>query len=161
MNKKNNFELITNQERRDLLKGVVAVTAAVASTAILADTEEHHHEKTATADNANHYELIEAALSCVKNGQLCSAHCLDLIKTGDTSTAQCLTAVTQMLTMCSTLSQMAAYKSPHLGMLAKVCAEVCADCEKECRKHEDKHAACKACADSCAACIKECQKIAA
>lgn len=161
MNEITNAMLPASQERRELLRGVLAVTAAVASSAILAEDSEHHHAPAANANEVKNQTLIDAALSCVKNGQLCSAHCIDLIKSGDTSTAQCLAAVTQMLTMCNALLSLSASQSKYLPALAKICMEVCEDCEKECRKHEEKHAACKACADSCANCVKECKKVTA
>ncbi|MDH5389493.1 MAG: Csp1 family four helix bundle copper storage protein, partial [Gammaproteobacteria bacterium] len=100
-----------------------------------------------------------AALDCIKTGQACNDHCIELVKTGDTSIADCMDILTESLAMCIALSQMASAQSSHLPELAKLCISVCEECEKECRKHEKKHAACKACADSCNACIKACKKI--
>lgn len=156
-----NQVLPANQERREMLRGVLAVTAAVSASALFAQENEHQHQPVANANAEGNPEVIDAALHCVKSGQLCLAHCVQLVKNGDTSIAQCLAATTQMLTMCNALSQMAAAQSKYLPELAKICIEVCEDCEKECRRHEEKHAACKACADSCSNCIKICKKISA
>lgn len=141
-----------NQNRRNLLLGSVAVaTALAAAPAFSAGGHEHH------AENPN-AGLIDAALDCVKKGDVCQQHCIELVKAGDTSIADCLRTVVDMLPMCATLTKLASHQSVHLAALARVCIAVCEDCEKECRKHENKHAACKACAESCAACIEACKK---
>lgn len=101
--------------------------------------------------------VIDTALDCLKNGQACLDHCIELFKMGDNSVANCADKVTEMLAMCTALSQMASYNSMHLAKFAKVCAAVRKDCKKAC----DKHKACKDCSDSCKKCIKECEKIAA
>ncbi|CAK0739827.1 Four-helix bundle copper-binding protein [Gammaproteobacteria bacterium] len=157
---------LENTARRDLLKGMLAMTAAatVASKSVLGEelseaAHEHaHHHHPMTEKNVG---LIDAATHCVTTGEACVAHCLELIKVGDTSTAMCMESAIQMQTICTALSQLAAYRSAHLPALAKICATACEECEKECRKHEDKHPECKACANSCANCAKECKKIAA
>lgn len=143
--------------RRDLLQGMVALTASLAAGSVLAGAEHVHHAESAATPNT----LVQAALDCVKAGQTCTNHCIGLFKRGDTSTAACMAAVTEMLAMCTALSQMASYNSVYLPALASVCAKVCQNCEQECRKHENKHSACKACAESCAHCITECEKVAA
>lgn len=144
--------------RRDLLKGAVVATAAMAtgaSSSVIGASNEHmHHGNPNTA-------LVDTALDCLKTGQACLDHCIDLFKMGDTSVADCADKVTEMLAMCNALSQMASYQSKHLAAVAKVCAAVCKDCKKACDKHADKHEACKACAKSCEDCIEACEKIAA
>ena len=139
--------------RREVLLGAAAIAATLATQTAFAG-DEHHHKGSDTG-------LIDASLGCVKAGQICLDHCVELIKNGDTSISACLEAVSDMLPMCSTLSKLASSQSPHLAAFAKVCIAVCEDCEKECQKHANKHAACKACAESCAACIKACKKVAA
>ena len=146
--------------RRDLLKGAVAASAVIAagssSSAISADADHSHmHHASANGD------VIDAALGCVKNGQACLDHCMELFKAGDNSVANCADKVTEMLAMCTALSQMASYQSKHLDKLAKVCIDTCEDCKKACEEHADKHQACKNCADSCEECIDACKKIAA
>ena len=146
--------------RRDLLKGAVAASAALAagsSTSAFAGKQDHSHMNHANPNVG----IIDAAQSCMKNGQLCLDHCIDLFKMGDNSVANCADKVTEMLAMCTALSQMASYQSKHLAKFAKVCAAVCKDCKKACDEHADKHQACKDCSDSCKECIKACEKIAA
>ena len=143
--------------RRDLLKGAVVASAAMASSTVFGASNDHSHMNHGNPNSG----LVDTALDCVKSGQACLDHCIDLFKMGDTSVAECADTVTEMLAMCNALSQMASAQSKHLGKLAKVCAQVCKDCKKACDEHADKHKACKDCADSCAACIKACEKIAA
>ena len=145
--------------RRDLIKNAVVASTVVGATlsakSSLASESKHHHH----AENKNQ-TAIDAALHCVKSGQLCMDHCIELFKNGDTSVAKCADTVNEMLAMCTALSQMAAYRSSHLKDFAKVCAAVCEDCKKECEKHSDKHVECKDCADSCGDCIDACKNIA-
>ncbi len=140
--------------RRDLLKGAVVASAAMASGTVFGSSNEHHHHSNANTG------LVDTALDCIKTGQACLDHCFELFKQGDNSVANCADKVNEMLAMCTALTQMASSQSKHLAEVAKVCAAVCKDCKKECEKHAKKHAACKACAESCEKCIKACEKIA-
>ena len=156
MNNHSKDESLEDNTRRNLLIGATAMTAALATgTTFAASGHKHHH-----ASNRN-TGLIDTALDCIKSGQACNDHCIELVKSGDTSIADCMSSVSEMLAACTALSQMASYQSKHLAALAKVCIAVCEDCEKECSKHEKKHAECKACAESCRDCIKACEKVAA
>ena len=148
-------EMIDSVERRKVLAsaGLVATMAAINPTLAFGSSQ-HEHEKTTT-------NVVDTALDCVKKGQACIEHCLELFKIGDTSVAECANTVQEMLAICTAISQMASYRSKYLPDLAKVCINVCEDCENECRKHEKMHAACKACANSCEECIKECKKLIA
>jgi len=145
--------LIENKGRRNILIGAAAVATTLASGSAFSATE-HHHKKNSNTG------LIDSAFGCVKAGQACNDHCIELVKSGDTSIADCMDSVSEMLATCTALTQMASYRSLHLPAFAKVCISVCEDCEKECRKHEKKHAECKACAESCRDCIKACKKVA-
>ena len=142
--------------RRDLLKGAVVASATMATGTVFGSSgHDHMNHKNPNSG------LVDTALDCMKTGQACLDHCIDLFKQGDTSVADCADKVTEMLAMCNALSQMASYKSKHLAKLAKVCAAVCKDCKKACEEHAKKHKACKDCAASCDDCIKACEKIAA
>lgn len=147
-------KIIANKGRREMLFGAAAVAATLATNTAFSATDHHHHMNKNSG-------LVDAALDCVKKGQACNDHCIALVKSGDTSIADCMASVSEMLATCTALSQMASYQSKHLATLAKVCIAVCEDCEKECNKHGKKHAECKACADSCRDCIKACKKVAA
>lgn len=109
--------------------------------------------------SSSHKALIDAAALCLKEGEICAAHCVASLGTGDTSLKACLTTVMATLPMCDALMRFAAMDAPRLKELAKVCRDVCDDCEKECKKHAEHHAVCKACGEACAACIKECDKL--
>ncbi len=160
MNPKNSGSDLPSPERRSLLLGAAALTAVAAAGPAAAssrDEHEHNHEHAHGEENP----LVESALDCVKTGERCAAHCIELFKTGDTSLARCLAAVTEMLPMCTALARLAATNSRHLPALAQVCISVCEDCEKACRKHEKEHPECRECAEACAECIEDCRKFLA
>ena len=115
---------------------------------------------TTTTTGQKNQTLINGASDCIKTGEACINHCLDLLAQGDKEMAACAKSVNELLAVCAALQRLATVDSKFLPKYAKVSAEVCEACEKECRKHEKKHKECKACADSCAACLKECKKIA-
>ena len=140
--------------RRKFLRSAAVIAASATSATVLAAKETHQHHQTNSS-------LVDVALDCVKNGEVCKDHCIRLIKDGDTSIADCLSAVNDMLPVCSALARLAITESKHLKDYAKVCIAICKDCEKACEEHKDMHTACKACMESCAQCIKECKKIAA
>ena len=144
-----------NEARRNILFGATAVASVVASNSVFSATDHKHHQMNRNTG------LIDTAMDCIKTGQACNDHCIELVKSGDTSIADCMSTVSEMLAACTALLQLASYQSRHLPAIAKVCIDVCNDCEKECRKHEDKHVECKACANSCLDCIEACKKIAA
>lgn len=150
---------VDSQTRRDLLLGAAAIaTTLTAGTSFAANEHDHSaHQHNSKANT----DIVDAALDCLKTGQACNDHCIDLIKSGDTSLANCMDTLTETLAMCNALAQMASYQSSRLPEVAKICISVCEDCEKECRKHEKKHEICKACADSCNECIEACKKVTA
>lgn len=147
--------------RRNLIKNAMVASAAIGATlsAQAVSASEKKHDHSSHTKNKNDH-VIDAALSCLKDGQACVDHCFELLKSGNTSIAKCAETVTEMLVMCDGLAKMASYRSTHLKAFAKVCAAVCEDCKKECEKHADKHAECKKCADSCGDCIDACKNIA-
>ena len=148
------FDHMTSR-RKFLRSAAIMAASATSATALAANTEHHHHNHQANSS------LVDAALDCVKSGEFCKDHCIQLVKDGNTSIADCLSAVNDMLPACSTLAKLAITDSKHLKEYAKVCMAICQDCEKACKVHKNKHAACKACMESCAHCIKECEKITA
>lgn len=146
------------QSRRALLKsagGIAALAAmGLVQEAVAAASEhEHHHH---VVDDIR-TRLIDSAMACIKVGDACNQHCIELFKTGDTTLAGCADSVQDMLVTCNALTKLAASDSRHLKAMAQLCMSVAEDCEKECRRHEAKHDECKACANACADCIKECK----
>jgi len=165
MTTEHNEKSIEDNSRRSLLLGAAAATTAFATSAIASMDEHEGHKDYSKHNHANHKnpneKAIDASLHCVKQGNLCQDHCIDLIKGGDQTMIDCLNTVTEMLPMCETLSKLASLKSDLLPKFANVCIDACVACEKECRKHADMHVECKNCAESCAACIVECKKLIA
>ena len=148
-------------DRRNVLIGAVGATAA-ATSLIAGNVFAASHGGGMHHEHSKHdMNLIDAATNCVKNGQICSDHCIKLVKADDTSIADCLGTVSELLAACNALAILASYQSSHLPTFVKSCIAICEDCEKECRKHEDKHVECKNCAEACKDCIAACKKVAA
>lgn len=118
-----------------------------------------HSKMDHSMHGTKHKAVIDTATDCLAKGEICVAHCIDLMKGGDTAMADCMKSVSIMMPMCAALVRLAALDAKRLKELAAVCKDVCADCEAECKKHADKHAVCKDCMDSCTACIKECKAL--
>ncbi len=152
-------------DRRTLVTGMGALATLTVAGGSRADNHKHdaqhehmhahHHGQGATSP------LAEAAGHCLRTGEVCLNHCLDLLAQGDKEMAICGKAVNELIAVCATLQKLAATESKFLAKYAKLAAEVCENCEKECRKHEKKHRPCRDCAEACAACLKECRKFAA
>ena len=143
-----------SNSRRNLLKGLLASTAAVAAAPSLAATDHSHHHHMSKINKA----LVDIANVCAQHGDECIDHCIELFKSGDTSVARCAETVNEMIVMCRALAKMGTYQSEQLVAVAKICIDVCQVCADECGKHS-KHPQCKACEESCLKCIEECKKI--
>jgi len=145
--------------RRDILAGAgaLALAAITASPAFAEDDAHQHHH----ADANPNAEAIKTANECVAAGQACIAHCIEMIKGGDTSMGECNAAVHISVQMCQTLAILALNNSKLLKDFAKICIISCTDCEAACRKHEKTMAPCAACAKACRNCIETCKKLAA
>ena len=146
-----------SQSRRNIILGASAIAAASSLGFSTIANAEMDHKHMHHGISAGRQEIIDASLQCVKDGQACVQHCIDMFKMKDTSMAECADNVQEMLATCTALSQLASYDSRHLKDFAKTCINVCKDCKKACDEHADKHDACKACSDSCKDCIKACE----
>lgn len=93
--------------------------------------------------------MRDEASRCVAVGETCLSHCLMLLAQGDTSMAECATAVSQMLAVCRAMASLAAQGSSHAKAQAVVCKTVCEECAAACRPHKDHHKECAACAEAC------------
>ncbi|MDX8401862.1 MAG: Csp1 family four helix bundle copper storage protein [Mariprofundaceae bacterium] len=146
--------------RRHLMREGASIMAGIAigaemlnsSPAFAAGTSAHgHHMRKNT-------KMSDAIHHCIQAGDDCIAHCLDLIKEGDTSIIDCLRSAEQMRNFCQAHAYLAAADSPFLNDACKLAIKICGDCSKQCDKHADKHAICKACRDACDACVKACKE---
>jgi Cys-rich four helix bundle protein (predicted Tat secretion target) len=106
-------------------------------------------------------ELAEAGAECVKAGDVCMEHCLELLRQGDKSMVKCSETVAAMLPMCRALAALATQGSPYLAEHARTCAKVCRDCEAACKVHASHHESCKRCMETCQRCAADCEKFAA
>jgi len=152
--------------RRSVLTGALIASAGLTAVLSSAFAGEPAHDHMANMGHGEHggsasphRALIDTAIDCIKNAEICAAHCVASLATGDTSLKDCLSTVLATQPMCSALARFAAIDAPRLKELAKLCIDVCDDCEKQCKKHAEHHAVCKACGEACAACIKECKKL--
>ncbi|MCE2029377.1 four-helix bundle copper-binding protein [Sessilibacter corallicola] len=147
---------IESESKRNFLVGALALGLATSvSSAFAKSKDDHHHHHHVSDDKA---QLVDAAIDCVKNTIVCRDHCIELLKTGDTTLTECLDISNDTIAMCNTLTQLSSSNSDHLMAFAKVSLAVCQDCEKECRRHKDKHQACKDCMESCSRCIDAIEK---
>lgn len=144
---------IETKSKRNLLKGLVAASAIMATGPVLSAQDHSHHQMTKI-----NKALVDIANECRQHGDECIDHCIELFKSGDTSVAKCAETVNEMIVMCNTLAKMGTYQSEQLVAIAKICIDVCEVCAKECSKHSE-HPQCKACEESCLECIEECKKI--
>jgi Cys-rich four helix bundle protein (predicted Tat secretion target) len=149
--------------RRDVLLASAALAASAAAARASSAGEHDAHATTGKYSEAKafkkHAALVATANECLAKGQACISHCFETFVAGDTMMAECAFAVEQMLKACDAFAYLAAYDSPHLPAMARVCVSVCEDCERECRKHEEHQPECKACADACAALIRDAKKV--
>lgn len=98
--------------------------------------------------------IVDVAARCIAMGEKCNAHCLDVLRSGDASLAECNRSVSVMLAVCHAVARMAALESERLPDIVKVAHQTCDDCRIECEKHADHHPECKACGEACAAMLK-------
>lgn len=153
-----------SQERRNMLKGAgvlglgalaggAAATMAGASQVFAADMSHHHHGETGTKNKA----MLDATYDCIQTGHECIAHCIELIKAGDTSIVDCMASVQETIAFCTAHVAISTGNSKYLNEMCELAIKICGDCQKQCEKHS-KHPQCKACGEACAACVRECKK---
>jgi len=150
-------------DRRAILAALAASgTALAAGAASAQEGHEHHHMDHGGASHdapPAHLALINSAFDCMKKGEICANHCIDLIADGDKAMKGCLRAVSTMLPACAALARLGALDATRLKEFAKVCADICLDCQAECKKHAEHHIECKECGDACGVCADECKKL--
>jgi Cys-rich four helix bundle protein (predicted Tat secretion target) len=108
-------------------------------------------------------KATDASFGCIKKGEACTAHCLDMIASGDTSMKNCLPTLANMMASCTAFSKIASYdsvKPETIRHLASVCADLCKDCSDACKIHADHHAVCKSCMEACNKCAEACTELA-
>lgn len=152
--------------RRLAIRTPLALSLAALTTHALAQ-HEHHQASPASAPqlapakaSGKNFRLVHAAAAnCVAIGQLCQAHCLRMLSTGDKSMADCARTVSQMIPLCIALTSLAAQNSPMVPQLAKVALDACKQCADACKPHVEHHGECKDCFDACQECITQCKAV--
>ena len=74
--------------RRELIQksGLAGATILTMGTTAMADT--HHHKKGKKLSSKN-VKLVKSASDCIEAGELCLAHCADLLAAGDKAMGNC------------------------------------------------------------------------
>ena len=102
----------------------------------------------------NTEKAIQSAADCIAAGEICKAHCIELLGMGDKKMYECIKSVSETITLCESFMVLASQKSPLTGKIKSLCIKACQICKDECMKHATHHKQCKDCADACADCIK-------
>jgi Cys-rich four helix bundle protein (predicted Tat secretion target) len=148
----------TNTTRRDLITGLGAASALIATGASL-----KAHAVTVDHSKMNHQipidikleELIDTLLECIKMGEICNQHCMHMFQMGDTTLADCSISVQELVAVSTAAIKLASNNSSNLNAFLEVTIKVCESCEVECKKH-DNHIQCKDCGIACRDCIDFC-----
>jgi Cys-rich four helix bundle protein (predicted Tat secretion target) len=147
-----------NRREALLNSGAMAVAASLGAVACAAQNAVAQ-VGAATPPAPGDGSLTDAAFDCQRKGAACADHCVRMLVGGDTSMAECMLAVRDMLPSALALGALAANGSKHVQAAARLALEACQACEAACRKHAAVHAVCRDCADSCARTIAACQKV--
>jgi Cys-rich four helix bundle protein (predicted Tat secretion target) len=145
-----------NRREALLNSGAMVVSASLGAIACGA---QNAVAQLATTPAAGDGSVIEAAFDCQKKGEACADHCVRMLSTGDTSMAECIAAVRDMLPATEALARLASTSSKHLPAAARLAIEACEACEAACGKHAQVHAVCRECSESCARTVAACRKI--
>jgi Cys-rich four helix bundle protein (predicted Tat secretion target) len=146
-------------DRREALLNTTAIAIAASLSAIASGAKNAGAQAAIAPTASGGAGLVDAAFDCQKKGELCEQHCVHLLSTGDTSMAECLMAVREMLPATAALAHLSSMGSKHVPAAARLALEVCEACEAACRTHAQVHAVCSDCADSCARTIAACRKV--
>ena len=146
--------------RREALLNTGALAVSASLGAIACGAHNAVAQATAAPSTASP-GLADAAFECQKRGEACADHCVRMLVTGDTSMAECIVAVRDMLPASEALARLASAGSKHVRAAAKLALDACEACQAACAKHAQIHAPCNECAESCARTIAECRKVLA
>lgn len=142
----------TGISRRMILRGAAAVTAAAAAGSAMA----HNHSEAGA-----HGHVADSALQCKKDAEACMHHLLTAMGDGAAELSECAHKVSDAMSVCNTLVELASHDSPYLPAMAQLAIDVKKDCATECEKHAATHEACATLARSCRSCITACEEVIA
>jgi Cys-rich four helix bundle protein (predicted Tat secretion target) len=143
--------------RREML-----ASAGILSTVMLSGISFADDKKSGSISKDKLKKVTDAAFDCIKKGEACTSHCLDMIAGGDTSMKNCLPTLANMMAACTAISKIASYDSAKpetIKHLATVCADLCKDCSDACKVHAEHHAVCKTCMEACNKCADACTEV--
>jgi Cys-rich four helix bundle protein (predicted Tat secretion target) len=151
-----------SMNRREVLARAAVLSSVMISGISFAD--EKKSEKAATVGKDKLKKVTDAAFDCLKKGEACTSHCLDMIAAGDTSMKNCLSPLANMMAACTAISKIASYdtaKPEVIKNLALACADLCKDCSDACKVHAGHHPVCKNCMEACDKCAEACTALTA
>lgn len=156
---------MNNLDRRELLTGLTAVSAALISAEAFAGPDPKKGGKDAAAAPAISPQLKavqDSTAECLATGRLCLARCTDHLSHGMNTMADCQRAVMNMLAVTQAMADVAGFRNADakaMKALAQACATFCRACEKACAAHAAAHEECKACGEACARCAQACEQL--
>ena len=113
-------------ERRDFINSIGLSAAAMAalgsSTAFASATHNKHQRKKLKPSGISQDKLdkvIAAAQECVKNAEICNAHCITQLAQGSKMMAECQLAVQNTLAVCRSMITVAAVDSLDKGLMQR------------------------------------------
>lgn len=151
-------------KRRDFLKTTSLLAgASFVSQAYASQAMKHAMHTKTKREHKDWIKVRSTASECIQKGQVCVSHCIELLSQGNREMAECLSAVQNMLALCTAMVQVSSQgslKGKALKQFASACVETCQLCSDACKPHSKHHEECKDCMESCLQCIDACKKLA-
>ncbi|OUR70766.1 hypothetical protein A9Q78_11745 [Methylophaga sp. 41_12_T18] len=142
----------TNTSRRQLLKGVSALTAMLGtgfSFSAHAAGVDHSMMDHDLPIDPKLEELMDYVLECIKMAEICQQHAMHMFQMGDTKLADCAIVTQEMIVVSKALLTLVANNSKSLKDYLKVTVKMTESCAEECEKFAEEHIQCKDSAEAC------------
>jgi len=120
-------------DRRKFISKTALVSAGAALAfqpkSVEASGKGHKHHK----GMAKYEAVVNSSLGCIKSGERCVSHCLQLLAKGDTSMADCFSAVQNMLALNTAMLKVASMGTNKelVKSTAAACIVACKACMAE------------------------------
>src|SRR5436305_3901453 len=92
--------------RREMLAGVGILSTLFMSEISFGDKK---NSETSALSKEKLKKATDAAFDCIKKGEACLSHCIDMIRAGDTSMKNCYGTLQNMMASCTALSKIGSY----------------------------------------------------
>jgi len=144
--------------RRELL-----ASAGILSTVLMSGASFADNKGASEISKDKLKKAVDTSFDCLKKGEACYSHCLDMLAQGDTSMNNCHPSLQNMMAACTAMTKVGTYgsaKTQSIKHLAAACADLCKECADACKLHAE-HAVCKSCMEACNKCVDACNDVAA